>query len=404
VRVGIATALLAALVLDCGKQKTTSLCVTDADCGDPVNLYCDKASGYCLCKTDAACQSGEVCNEAGYCVPQSRCTTNADCPQGLYCETVSSTCAQIGRCELDIECPFGQICDVNSATCQPGCRSYGDCPKGQACICPLGDGGTTNCNCPVGNGAARETCPLATGPDGGLVTIPPGKCTSSQCGDTTFCQFGYTCQSPTSGGPPECVNTYDPKYRPYCDNCVNQPGQTPCGVPSNFCLIAFDPNTDIPYNFCGVDCSQGQSCPNGYSCQDVIIVLQRWQCSSNTDCSQPGVRSTLPCQHDSDCPNEALCAIDPGATTGFCAGQCETAEGTFQGFCSCVVDDDCFQDTCDSTTQTCSVSGEPCDPNVGCPGIIHCVDFGGGSQGGGGCLIGENCAPINGLTCSQVKP
>jgi hypothetical protein len=28
------------------------------------------------------------------------------------------------------------------------------------------------------------------------------------------------------------------------------------------------------------------------------------------------------------------------------------------------------------------------------------VDF----QGAGGCWIGENCAPANGLTCLQVKP
>jgi hypothetical protein len=30
---------------------------------------------------------------------------------------------------------------------------------------------------------------------------------------------------------------------------------------------------------------------------------------------------------------------------------------------------------------------------------IRCVDF----QGGGGCLIGQNCAPANGLSCTEVK-
>ncbi len=385
------------VALGCGNTRTKKLCTTDADCGDPANLYCDQATGYCLCKTNAACQSGEICNAAGYCVPQSRCATNADCPQGQYCETTSSTCVNPGRCALDIQCPFGQVCDSNTSTCITGCRSHGDCPLGQACVCPAPDGGLENCDCPLGSPALRSSCPQGIGPDGGLVTLPPGQCTTSQCGDTSFCKFGYVCKPPSPGAPPECVNAYDPRYSPYCATCVSQPGQTPCGVPSNYCLIAFDPQTNQPYQFCGVDCSQGQACPNGYSCQDVIVVLQRWQCSSNADCP----RTTVSCQLDSDCPNGGVCSKDPGATTGFCTGQCFTAEGTAQGFCSCVVDSDCFQDTCDSVTRTCSISGQPCDPTVGCTGTIRCVDF--GTQGGGGCLIGQNCAPVGNLTCAQLS-
>jgi hypothetical protein len=385
----------------CKRTRIVAGCVADADCGDLANLYCDKATGYCLCKTDTACPSGEVCNGAGYCVPQSRCTTNADCGDaGLYCETVSSTCVQPGRCALDTECPFGQICDLNTSTCQPGCRTQGDCPLGQVCACKDASGAEYPCHCPA-VGDVSQICPQVPAPDGGYTVTAPGQCLGGgRCWDTSGCPFGDTCLPPDGGSFPYCVNTYDPELRPYCDNCVDMPGGTDCGQGQNFCLTAFDPVTDQAYDYCGVDCSQGQPCPNGYFCKPIMVVYGKWECTSDSDCNTAQARSTLPCQQDSDCPNGGMCGIDPGSTTGFCYGPCYRREGVTTGFCSCVIDSDCFQDSCDSVTDTCTVSKLPCDPNTGgCVQQVYCVDMG----GRGGCLIGYNCATITGLTCNDIK-
>ena len=110
-------------------------------------------------------------------------------------------------------------------------------------------------------------------------------------------------------------------------------------------------------------------------------------------------RSSLTCSIDSDCPNHGHCGHDPGAPVGFCYGDCVFDEGAKLSFCACIGDDDCAQDACVAESQTCSISRRDCDPSAGCR-KLRCVDF--GNQGG--CLIGQNCAPLEGLTCADLAP
>jgi hypothetical protein len=112
------------------------------------------------------------------------------------------------------------------------------------------------------------------------------------------------------------------------------------------------------------------------------------------------LRSSLPCNVDADCPNEGLCGHDPGVAQGFCYGDCKPKEGANESFCGCVADSDCAQDSCVAETRTCSISRKACDPNGSGCGRIRCVDFG----DRGGCLIGQNCKPVEGLTCHDVGP
>jgi hypothetical protein len=72
------------------------------------------------------------------------------------------------------------------------------------------------------------------------------------------------------------------------------------------------------------------------------------------------------------------------------------SEGDENGFCTCQVDQDCAQETC--SAGECSISRRACVTDNDCR-AIRCVDF----QGGGGCLIGQNCAPADGLSCNDVK-
>ena len=246
-----------------------------------------------------------------------------------------------------------------------GCRTNGDC-SGTSCRC-----GDVACSC---TGTTPEEL---------------ARCTDRRVRprvlrrlDASAASARAAACSPTPARPARtCYNDYDTRLRPYCDNCSFGGGVSICGTGPNYCLI----DTRHPGNyFCGADCASGQSCPRGYACQDVIVVVSQWACTR----TNPG------------CPTNPDAALrdrrrvqarrrlrqGPGQPNGYCAGKCGVDEGDENGFCSCQVDDDCAQETC--SAGECSVSRRSCVTDNDCRSI-HCVDF----QGGGGCFIGSNCAP-----------
>jgi hypothetical protein len=227
----------------------------------------------------------------------------------------------------------------------------------------------------------------------------------------------------------------------------------PCDDPRNFCLVNSQELGGFT-NFCGVDCSLGQPCPSGYDCRNVIV-LTRSTCQSTAECRcdpnqisfasatcslptpcvprgpdgqpDPDARSCVvegaascnggasggdadcvvprgetqgncTCAADADCPNGGTCVA------GLCCGgdvrpeedlRCVGGEGRVTGFCTCATDDDCGRDSCDPSSGSCRITGVPCVPGQNdCPPIA-CVN--------GGCLIGQNCAPEQGLACSEVS-
>jgi hypothetical protein len=385
--------LLAALLAGCpNDKKLVSGCRSDSDCGDPAVYRCEVETAQCLCKTNAACKEGEFCNSQGYCQAHVGCYETRDCPAGFFCDPTTSTCLASGRCASDLHCPLGQLCDQSTSTCKAGCRTHGDCDatQRQACVCPAaasdagaGGGGEAPCSCEGTTDEERAKCAV-------------GRCAAQVCVDNSWCGYGEVCRTPPEGGLPKCQTDYDNDLRPYCANCVYSPGQDSCGKGANFCLYS----TYTGRTYCGVDCSDGQECPYGYDCSDVIVVWTRTQCGATDECMSPDHRTNLPCNVDDDCPNHGLCGHDPGMPMGYCYGRCTFHEGASQSFCSCVADEDCAQDICVAETRTCSISKRPCDPNgTGCK-KVRCVDFG----DKGGCLIGQNCKPLEGLTCSDVGP
>ncbi len=350
-------------------------CAADADCGDPGSAYrCEPQTGECYCRTNDACQPREFCNPAGFCQDRSGCEKNADCLDvSLFCDTTTGTCLGKGRCSFDLQCALGQICDTAKATCVPGCRSSGDCP-GTSCRC-----GDVPCVCTGSTSAEVAKC-------------AKGECDPNFCASDSFCKFGETCGARADAGMARnaCYSDYDNDRRPYCDNCSFGGGTSVCGTGANYCLI----DTAHPGNYyCGTDCAEGQSCPRGYACSDVIVVLQQQACTKTSGCQ---INPALPCVRDEECKRGGFCAIQPGQTSGHCAGRCGIDEGDSTGFCSCQVDEDCAQQSC--SAGECSISRKKCVGDQDCR-KVRCVDF----QGGGGCLIGQNCAPSNGLSCLEVK-
>lgn len=402
----------AASLVGCKTEPTIIDSCRDArDCR--AGEVCDVALGRCLCTLDEACEDGEFCNRAGNCQARAGCVDNSGCTQAnTFCDILSGECllgpAEVldASCGLVSHCPIGSICTTGQ--CVAGCHDDGDCALGLLCI--------------------------------------EGQCTGGEglCRTDDFCEYQE-----------RCVGSQCARERgPYCRGCSplatpNNPD--PCDHPRNFCLVNSAEAGGSPY-FCGVDCSLGQPCPNGYGCNGVLI-LTDGRCRSNVQCRcQPGTDylATLtsscslpaPCdpvqpngQPDPDavfclddghaaCPGSeevpGFCLVRRGARSGNCGcatdaecgegGTCVSGvccsgrvrtdrscfanEGAVSGFCSCGTDDDCPTDICDGASSTCALTGLPCTPGNNDCGPLACID--------GACLIGQNCAPSEGLACSEL--
>jgi hypothetical protein len=365
---GFALVALMALVGCKPAKLSTKGCNEDKDCGEPVSAYrCEMQTGTCYCRTNAACLPREFCNPAGFCQDRSGCEKNSDClDPSLFCDTSTGTCLSKGRCTSDLQCALGQVCDLGKATCVDGCHTSGDCP-GSSCRC-----GDQPCLCSGSN------CQV-------------GECDPYFCADESFCKFGEKCGIPPDAGLTRntCYSDFDNSHRPYCATCTNGGGTDTCGTGANYCIT----DTRTRSTYCGADCSGGESCPRGYGCRDIIVVFTRWACGPGTPCPAD---PALPCASDAECKRGGTCVKGPGMPNGFCSGVCRVREGSSFGFCSCQVDFDCAQESC--AGGECTISRKKCITEQDCR-PIRCVDF----QNAGGCLIGQNCTPANGLTCVEVE-
>lgn len=416
VRAAMLVALASALGAGCSKSGSAdNACETDLDCTAP-GTRCEATRRVCVCANDEACLEDEFCNGAGACQRRSGCTDNADCASqpNTYCDLSTGRCLSgpalqlSGACGLASHCPYGTICVAGGTgpSCEVGCFDDGDCVLGEVCV-------------------------------GGICASGEGLCSGDD-----FCGYKERCTN----------NECRPDRRgPYCRGCSQRTAANPepCDDPKNFCLINSAERGGFR-QFCGVDCSLGQPCPNGYDCNGVVILTDQ-PCTTLAQCQCDPRRvrfatrtctiteSCVPRNGDGtpapdadfcvlarhpDCNDagggDAACLVPRGQTGGFCTcgvdadcadgarcigGQCcggevdesrtcAVGESRVSGFCTCATDDDCPRDSCDPSRGACAISGNPCTPGGGECGPIPCVN--------GGCLIGQNCAPIQGLACSDV--
>ncbi len=426
---------LAAFGAGCPSGSAADGCTSDFDCGSEFRT-CDTASGTCLCNDARGCDDNEVCNEFGFCQANSGCLTNADCKtDGQGCEVefcnvktnqCESTCAcdpAAGEicCAVDAQCPFDHICADLDGVCVPGCREDGDCRLGSGCV--------------------KDSITALLG------VCEAGTCTANnQCGTGDICDLNTgLCQFDDRG--------------PYCYSCTGGVASDDCGEPGNYCLTdSSDPTGQS--SFCGVDCSQQQACPFGYSCNDVIIIPQTLPfcnvelcdipdgetvgtctattptvtCSADEDCPLGPPGGTCPrynqacepggtCPSGTECPTsgvcppyghclvgqapcelDADCCEDEGeCPEGSCVLQrCVGGEGDAFGHCTCTIDSDCPRDECND--EDLSDPENPILGNCGLSGHACYTDDDCDTIAcvDGGCRIGANCAPSNDRNCRDL--
>lgn len=400
---------LGALAACSGEQRPVGFCENDGECPG-AGTRCNLETKLCICTSDEACKDGQFCNGAGICQDLAGCLTSFECADNTFCDAVSGQCLAgpplqlMSPCGIATHCPYGTVC--KEAKCEVGCFDDGDCVLGQLCL----DG-----FCATGEGI---------------------------CATDSFCDYRERCVGQ------QCRRDF---RGPYCRGC-SQPSAVnpfPCDEPKNFCLVNSSETGGHPF-FCGVDCSLGQPCPNGYGCHGILILTEN-PCTFEAQCKCDPAQirlATRTCTITAACdprrpdgmpdPNathcvlegyadcnpggtgDAACLVGRGLTSGSCTcdtdddcadggkcvggacctgpindvRQCFVGEGRVSGFCSCATDDDCPRDSCNTAVGSCELTGRPCTPGGNECGPVPCVE--------GACLIGQNCAPDEGLSCSIV--
>lgn len=125
-------------------------CASSADCGSCaacVNGQC-QGLGVVMCKVNADCVSGQVCevNAAdsckNQCVTQPQCQSDAQCPKCTVCAAGSCKGLGVVQCMQDKDCSAGQVCSVvvgetckNACVAKPaGCKVDGECGPCAGCV------------------------------------------------------------------------------------------------------------------------------------------------------------------------------------------------------------------------------------------------------------------------------
>ncbi|MEW5849231.1 MAG: hypothetical protein AB2A00_10465 [Myxococcota bacterium] len=227
-------------------------CVEASDCGDPANFTCENGQCVQSCLGDDNCPQGSICDQ-GTCVEGCR-PPNRGCPRGQYCDASGS--GQAGQCLTG--CDSNEDCSFQRENiCNPDTHSCVECMVTEDCTF----GGNVQSTCNQDN-----LCETTCDPNG-----------------WDYCQIsGFFCEAdpnnPDTGVCVECVEDADCDEFEQCNNsrCEAQAGRPlcapcetddQCGDGNDLCVrhVVFGQVENV----CGVDCSNGEACPAGTTCQQV---------------------------------------------------------------------------------------------------------------------------------------
>lgn len=407
---------------------------SDGDGEPQERLFCDQCSGDQDCSDPGArC----ITLFAGERICGSPCETSEACPEGAFCATLDGELRQcipedltcVDRCS-DLACPSGQFCDPitgecarEARICDVGCQFDSECGDRDRfrCISTGAADGETICtrrcnpNPPAGS---DPQCPtdffcgaLSNNEEEGVCVPFEGTCTD-RCLDAN-CPAGQNCD-PFTGA---CV---EPTTGACDRDCTSN---ADCGGQEDICL-----NVGIGEGpHCWRNCTESQSCPDGYECQTFVELSQSLclplgqQCQTcyDSDCFPHGIcnPSTGECMpHPEDCtlqgcdenqlcePASRRCVdLDRSCQGSSWAADCDnvitrctTRRANTEGICAtlCIDDSDCSPGrTCQETQ-----NGNLClQEDLGGPmhcGILNRANTSLGrpcGQGGGNCFQPTFC-------------
>lgn len=278
------------------------ICVMMMSCGGESGAGDTKSTG---CKFNSDCPEGQVCS-GGQCSSDARCKSDRDCAGGLFCN--NGLCQTSKPCADQSQCPAGQICGL-AGVCQ--------LPDGGDPAPPPADAGDAGVSADGGGGTGDS----GVSPGDGGPVLPPSECEqpSNACDPKATpdpCPEGHFC---------------DPNKK-FCVNgsCLCQG----CGQDSE-CVAS----TGLCRRLT-VSCSADEDCVRAKSgnwrCEKDVCVPKSIACKSDGDCKEFGLNRACdvptgkcvavggdgaPCQLDSDCGRNHLCAI---GLTSVCREDCST--------------------------------------------------------------------------------
>ncbi|MCH9680538.1 MAG: hypothetical protein K0V04_03820 [Deltaproteobacteria bacterium] len=197
----------------------------------------------------------------------------------------------------------------------------------------------------TGEGGCNPACPPDEECiDGGCVPIDdsttgPPPCNSVPGNYQTCLAAGNVVDTAGCGGATSCITTGDPVIAGVCSNspCVDA-CDCPAAPATGNAVVTCDAITNGADNFCYLDCSSGQSCPNGMTC------------FADLACVWPG----------------------EGAN-GVPYGDCQNNGGSICGLDGLCLSDDVNAPTVSVCTQDCNVLGD-CPGSPGGTAPVTCQD------------------------------
>ncbi len=345
---------------DGGGQDGNGKCLSHDStiCEEGVTYWVDSCGTFeevlemCSCGCN---QPGTACEDC----TDLPCQSNADCPEGYYCDLTDHQCKKVscvpdctGKCCGDDgcggscpnNCPTGYVCDLGTCQCKPDvqCYSNADCPENYYCDLTVHE-------------CKPETC----------VPNCTGKCCGDDgCGGTcpNNCATGYTCDPGSCLCLPYCTSDFDCGYMQCCrdGSCLDAAcGNMQCG---------YDP-------VCEFSCG---TCPSGYTCD-----YQTGQCNpddpgdlcpAGQECTLIGDNGLMGCLD----PPDQIPAGNPACS------QDALCDGNYSCYC---MDTECTENIC---IQNCGT----------CPSGLTCWELWDG--GPRGCLTAEGGIPTDTPACDST--
>ena len=229
--------------LICTQDKFCDSCSSSGQCS--VKERCESEKRVCSlragwgsnCAANEDCQAGSWCKQ-GLCLERAAVSlcplgTNAECPQGNRCNTLTTVCEEDLGCSTNDDCSGGEVCNLGNRKCVPRCTV-----ETQGTVC----GASERC---ISERCAQ--CAVSAECSVGLVCNAAGQCAAgNRCYTDRDCMVPLACFVQTGAclpKAPPCISddncTVDRRCEVNSGSCVPKSCQPDRYEPNNTDVKAF---------------------------------------------------------------------------------------------------------------------------------------------------------------------